>query len=382
MNGGEDKPGRTGPALAVIAWTTVLGLLWVLHPPLLTLEPLGSVNGTMLGELIEMIAWTLLALVILRHAHESLHVLVERPSRRRLVESERLRRILASPAPAPKPLRAYKRYRRPLKLASNRRSDNSHGRDHGLNRSAPANDRSAADHPGIRILLLGPFEIEGVKHVALRITCQQLIAYLALHPRGATRDQLIEAVWPHEDPHSARHRLYQNISEARKLLGDALISKRAHYTLARHKVTIDIDELDHVLAELDSIADLKAQRPKLERAVRLFRGEPLAGWTHEWTEDDVGRLRSAHIELLQRAGHARLATGDAHGALKASQQGLTLDNYNEDLWRLAMQADSHLGQRDSIGRRYEQLRRLLAEQLGLEPENATRALYYELLGQR
>lgn len=77
---------------------------------------------------------------------------------------------------------------------------------------------------------------------------------------------------------------------------------------------VDVDELEQMLAELDSIDDPKAQRPTLERAVRLFRGEPLAGWNQEWTEGDVGRLRSAHIELLERAGHARLVTGDAHGA--------------------------------------------------------------------
>lgn len=376
MSGNADKPGRTGPALAALAWTVVLALLWVLRPPLPHLESAGSVSGIMLEESIEFVAWALLALVILRHSHESLRVFAERPSRRRLAENERLQRILASPALAKGPPRTYKRYRRPLMLVGHRRLDDGHGSDRASNHPQP---RSS---PTIRILLLGPFEIEGVEHASLRTTCQQLIAYLALRTRGATRDQLIEAVWPNEDPHSARHRLYQNISEARKLLGDALISKRSHYMLDRHKVAIDVDELDQVLAELDSIDDPKAQRPMLERAVRLFHGEPLAGWNQEWTEGEVRRLRSAHIELLERAGHARLVTGDAHGALKAAQQGLTLDGYNEGLWRLAMQADGRLGQRDSVGRRYEQLRRLLGEQLGLEPESATRALYYELLGQR
>jgi DNA-binding SARP family transcriptional activator len=47
-----------------------------------------------------------------------------------------------------------------------------------------------------------------------------------------------------------------------------------------------------------------------------------------------------------------------------------------------MQADGKLGLRDSINQRYEHLQHLLGEQLGLEPESATRALYYELLGQR
>ena len=48
---------------------------------------------------------------------------------------------------------------------------------------------------------------------------------------------------------------------------------------------------------------------------------------------------------------------------------------------LAMQAEGRLGLRDSVSQRY-QLRSLLDDQLGLEPERSTRALYHELLGQR
>jgi DNA-binding SARP family transcriptional activator len=47
-----------------------------------------------------------------------------------------------------------------------------------------------------------------------------------------------------------------------------------------------------------------------------------------------------------------------------------------------MKAETQLGLRESVGRRYERLRGLLDEQLGLEPEAKTRALYRELLGQR
>lgn len=47
-----------------------------------------------------------------------------------------------------------------------------------------------------------------------------------------------------------------------------------------------------------------------------------------------------------------------------------------------MQAETELGLRESVSRRYERLHTLLAEQLGLQPETATRALYHELLGQR
>lgn len=230
--------------------------------------------------------------------------------------------------------------------------------------------------------LLGPFKIEGIERENPRGTCQQLIAYLALHPRGATRDQLIEAIWPEEDLHKARHRFWQNVSEARRVLGDALISNHSHYALDRHRVAVDADEIERLLAEANTSDQPKRQRPTLERAVRLFRGQALAGWDYAWAEEDVRRLSTTHIDLLERVGSARIVTGDPRGALQAAQDGLTLDSYNEGLWRLAMQAEGRLGNRDSISQRYQQLRDLLQDDLGLEPERATRTLYHELLGQR
>jgi hypothetical protein len=44
-----------------------------------------------------------------------------------------------------------------------------------------------------------------------------------------------------------------------------------------------------------------------------------------------------------------------------------------------MQAETQLGLRDAVARRYQRLRALPDEQLGLEPETATRTLYRQLL---
>jgi DNA-binding SARP family transcriptional activator len=47
----------------------------------------------------------------------------------------------------------------------------------------------------------------------------------------------------------------------------------------------------------------------------------------------------------------------------------------------ALQAEHSLGLRESITRRYDELVRALAEQLGLEPARETRMIYRQLLGQ-
>lgn len=237
---------------------------------------------------------------------------------------------------------------------------------------------------GLRISLLGSFSIDGVESGVrgVRSSTEQLLAYLALHPCGATRDELVEAIWPREDPRRTRPRLWQSTSEARKLIGAAFISQRGHYSLDHTKITTDADDLEALLAEAKAATTPAAERRLLERGLRLLRGEPLAGWDHVWTETHTARLRAIQAELLQRLGHALLTTGDAHGALQAAEQALSRDSLNEALWRLAMQAETQLGLRESVAHRYERLRTLLDTQLGLQPETATRTLYRELLGQR
>lgn len=62
-------------------------------------------------------------------------------------------------------------------------------------------------------------------------------------------------------------------------------------------------------------------------------------------------------------------------------QAITLDQFHEASWRLALQAKHALGLRESITRRYDELTRSLYEQIGLEPTRETRLMYRQLLGQ-
>ncbi len=84
---------------------------------------------------------------------------------------------------------------------------------------------------------------------------------------------------------------------------------------------------------------------------------------------------------MERAGYARLERGDTRGALELAEQAITLDQFHEASWRLALQADHALGLRESITRRYHDLAKALDEQLGLQPTRETRAMYWQLLGQ-
>lgn len=233
-------------------------------------------------------------------------------------------------------------------------------------------DAATPERPPVRIRLLGPFEIEGAP-TPRRASTRELIAYLALHPNGATRDQLLEALWPNSDPKRSRPRLWQSTAESRRILGDAFArDDDGRYRLDRDQVWIDTDELSRQLTADEAPA-------ALDRALALWRGEPLDGADYPWADSHLRQLRGTQIDLLAQAGTARLQAGDARGALQAAEHGIAIDQLHEPCWRLALQAEAALGLRDAVVARYERLAGLLDDRLGLRPEHATTALVREIL---
>jgi DNA-binding SARP family transcriptional activator len=376
-------------ALAALLALVALALIWEMRPafPALPKDWLASMSAQEGQDALFSFLWIVLEVVLFLLAYgfaEEIRLTVE--ERREAEIAAFAARVLPKPPPAPPPpSRPAYADKYVLTLAPRKPPEAATAiatAEREQTRLAHSDGEAPAEHK-IHISLLGPLSITGAEHTGnLRSAGEQLIAYLALHPRGARRDELTEAIWPAEDPKRSRQSLWQNISEIRSLLGNALIADRAHYALDRRCVTVDIEELELQLAEAEATQAPVPRRQSLERALRLFRGQPLAGFDQLWADPYARNLQATHAELLEQVGHARLAAGDARGALQAAEQGLDVDNLNEGLWRLAMQAESQLGLRESVGQRYEQLQRLLDEQVGLQPEGETRALYRELLGQR
>lgn len=377
-------------ALAALLALVALALVWQMRPafPALPKDWLASMSEEEVRNGFSAFVWIaceILLLLIAFGLAEDIRLTIE--ERREAWLAAFAERVLPKPAP-PTPLppsRPAYADKYLLTLAPREPAPVSAGSATAVReRTHPGHsDGDAGTERKIRISLLGPLSIAGAeRNGSLRSAGEQLLAYLALHPRGARRDELTEAIWPGEDPKRSRQSLWQNISEIRSLLGDALIADHAHYALDRRRVAVDVEELELRLAETNATQAPTARRQLLERALRLFRGQPLAGFDELWADPYARQLQATHVELLEQVGHARLDDGDARGALQAAEQGLDVDGLNEGLWRLAMQAESRLGLRESVGQRYEQLRRTLDEQVGLQPEGETRALYRELLGQR
>jgi DNA-binding SARP family transcriptional activator len=202
-----------------------------------------------------------------------------------------------------------------------------------------------------------------------------LIAYLVLKRAPATMDELVEALWPGENPAKTRQRLWKAKRQAQRLLGDALVRQHDSYLIDRSRLRTDIDELDELRTDDTLEAD------ELERLAALTHEEPLADVEYPWADGERRRLQAIQAELLAALAEGRLANGEGSAALAAAERLMQLDPLNERGWCLAMQAEGALGNRQAILDRYDRLSRELDERLGLKPSVQAKETYRRLLSQ-
>jgi DNA-binding SARP family transcriptional activator len=380
-------------ALLAVALVAILGAvaLWGLRPPLPHLPSSLStpVSAAFVQRSIVAFAWAALLLLLAIVAVRAARAARRRPRVERAIPlSRRPRRqparnalgagrvpLLVAPAAERAPRRVGSLS---LRLDLEIPADAAAGPESVAIDATREGDVEQPPAPGIRVGLLGPFALDGAP-LPRRTATRELIAYLALHPGGATRDQLLEALWPGTDPRRSQPRLWQATSEARKVLGDAFVSDDGRYQLDRDRVVLDLDELAPLLRRADA-ADRPADRARLlVRADAVWRGALLDGADHEWAEGHRRRLRGERVELLRRLAETWLEAEEAKRALDAAERGIGLDELHEPCWRAALDAEARLGQRDAVEARYDALVRLLDDRLGLRPEPETTALYRALL---
>ncbi|MFD8288244.1 BTAD domain-containing putative transcriptional regulator [Streptomyces lavendulae] len=216
-----------------------------------------------------------------------------------------------------------------------------------------------------------------------------LLAMLALRPNTAVRvSRLIEALWEDEPPARARTVLQGHVSRLRALLaqcgapehGVELATQGTAYALRMPEALVDA----HRFEELVTLAG--AQRRPAD-TVRMLR-EALASWQgpaltgtvqsrHLQAEaSGLEELRLASVEALAGA-YGRL--GEHAMAAAVLRTEAVAHPLRESLAAALMLALGRSGrQSDAIGW-YHRTRRLLGEELGVDPGEALASAYAELL---
>jgi DNA-binding SARP family transcriptional activator len=237
--------------------------------------------------------------------------------------------------------------------------------------------------------ILGPLEVwnEGVEVSLGGPKPRALLAALLLHPNEVvSTDRLIDDLWGEDSPERAAAALRVNISRLRKALApDVLTTRSPGYVLRLEPGSLDLHRFERLVDEGRSLlgrgrADEAAER--LGEALSLWRGPPLADFTYDsFAQTTIARLDEMKLAAVELRIEADLVRG-RHDELVAELEALVSEHpLRERLWRFLMTALYRSGRQADALTAYQDARRTLVNELGIEPSTALQELERSILQQ-
>jgi DNA-binding SARP family transcriptional activator len=219
----------------------------------------------------------------------------------------------------------------------------------------------------VRVRLLGGFdvELEGRSVPAgqwARRSATSLVKLLALSERRRLhREQVIDALWAESSVDRAAPRLHQSAHYVRRATGIAdsiVLADQMVALFPNDDVAVDAVEFERCAAEALETGEPAA----LTAALACYRGELLPDDRYEsWTLDGRDRLHLRYRQLLRRAGRwADL---------------IAADPTDEDAHIAVLRQLVDAGDRSGARQQFDMLRRVLHEELAVEPSAEAVALY-------
>jgi DNA-binding SARP family transcriptional activator len=232
--------------------------------------------------------------------------------------------------------------------------------------------------------ILGPLEVidDDGRVVELGGPRQRaLLAALLLRAgRVVPQDTLVDELWGEQPPRTAVTSLQNSVSLVRKALGgDLLRTRPPGYVLDVPAGAIDANGFERLVREAKGF-DAQERARKLRNALALFRGPPLADVMDEpFAEVEARRLSELQLAAVEERIDADLELG-RHAELVAELEALVTQHpLRERLRSQQMTALYRSGRQVEALAAYQDARRALVDELGIEPSPALQALERSIL---
>jgi len=189
--------------------------------------------------------------------------------------------------------------------------------------------------PQVEIQIFGPVRVVGAARPLARAYALDLVTYLALHRDGVTTDQWVTALWPDREMASAT--IHSTSSAARRALGVSA-DRKDHLPNGHKRLKLGSSvgcDLDRVAALLD--APLDEQRAGLLH----FRGQPFSGLRRfDWVVAEGHATRASDVAsaLTLSVAQGLFDQDQPDQAIAALRRGISVNPYDEELWRLLLRA--------------------------------------------
>jgi DNA-binding SARP family transcriptional activator len=226
--------------------------------------------------------------------------------------------------------------------------------------------------------LLGPLEVrsEG-QALPLGGPKQRAVLAMLLLQRGevVSTDRLIDELWGERPPKTVDAYIQNCISRLRGVLGREVIeTRRPGYVLRVEDSDVDALRFEQALEAAREL-DPPERAAALREALGLWRGAPLADLAfEEFAQSEIARLEELRLSALEVRIEAELELGRQDELLPELTALASRHPARERLRYLQMLALYRSGRQREALRVYQEARRGLVEELGLEPGEELRAL--------
>ena len=222
---------------------------------------------------------------------------------------------------------------------------------------------------------------------------QRAVLAVLLTARGAVvpADRVSDDLWRGEPPPRAAGALQAYVSHLRKALepdrpprapATVLVSAPPGYAVRLPDEQVDAWRFEALVRGglRDLPTDPERARRDLAEALALWRGTPYSGYAdEEWAAPEVGRLEELRSVAVEHAAEAALAVGSPVEAVSGLERHAADHPLRESAWRLLALALYQSGRQADALAALRDLRRRLADELGVDPSPAVRQLEADIL---
>jgi DNA-binding SARP family transcriptional activator len=216
----------------------------------------------------------------------------------------------------------------------------------------------------MRIDLLDGFalHLDGVR-ADLPPVAQRLVAFVAMHRRALHRSYVAGCLWPD----SAERRAAANLRSALWRVKQAcseLIAATANHVRLHVDVAVDVRDLESLAY---SVLDESPSSVTFARMDAVLRADVLPDWADEWVTVERERIRQLRLHALEALCTQRSAMRQFGHAVHFGLAAVAAEPLRESAHRAVIGAYLAEGNWWNAFRQFETYRRLLADELGVEP---------------
>jgi DNA-binding SARP family transcriptional activator/class 3 adenylate cyclase len=233
--------------------------------------------------------------------------------------------------------------------------------------------------------LLGPLEVvDGEARLPLTGRNQRaVLALLLLHAgHPLSTERIVDELWGEAPPKTATASVQNTISQLRRLLGaERLVTRPAGYVLVVGDGESDLARFEGLVARSRAV-EPEERTTLLAEALGLWRGDPLADLEHEtFAQEEIRRMEELRQAAVEERLDAEIACGRHREAIAELESVISRNPLRERPRAMHMLALYRAGRQAEALQAYQDARRVLVEELGIEPGPELQELHAAVLRQ-